>query len=200
MNSGNKPINTPRHVAATPQPKRPRRMYTAIDYTEHLPHDVYRVQQYLHSSNGVVPRLRINFADSMARGPFKVPVASFTDENGTHSTQHVVVAHHLGYMLLVCSAWTTTTTMWRRPGVCRAVRSAFVHVRPWFRLFKYVDAVVLTLGDLSMAVDAVVLTRGDLSMAVDAVVSAMPWSSTSMVCGFLPWTPTPGGFRSIGAK
>ena len=42
-----------------------------------------------------------------------------------------------------------------------------------------------------MAVDAVVLTRGDLSMemAVDAVVSAMPWSSTSMVCGFLPWTP-----------
>ena len=37
-----------------------------------------------------------------------------------------------------------------------------------------------------MAVDAVVLTRSDLSMAVDAVVSAMPWSSTSMVCGFLP--------------
>ena len=54
-----------------------------------------------------------------------------------------------------------------------------------------VDAVFLTRGDLSMDVDAVVLTRGDLSMAVDAVVSAMPWSSTSMVCGFLPWTPTP---------
>ena len=61
---------------------------------------------------------------------------------------------------------------------------------------KPVDAVILTRGDLSMAVDAVVLTRGDLSMAVDAVVSAMPWSSTSMVCGFLPWTPNTDGCNS----
>ena len=56
---------------------------------------------------------------------------------------------------------------------------------------KPVDAVVLTRGDLSMALDAVVLTRGDLSMAVDAVVPTMPWSSTSMVCGVLPWAPNP---------
>ena len=47
-------------------------------------------------------------------------------------------------------------------------------------------------GLLLKPVDAVVLTRGDLSMAVDTVVSAMPWSPTSMVCGFLPWTPNPG--------
>ena len=53
-------------------------------------------------------------------------------------------------------------------------------------------AVVLTLGDLSMAVDAVVLTRGDLSMDRGFVVLAMPWLSTSMVCGGLPWTPSPG--------
>ena len=53
------------------------------------------------------------------------------------------------------------------------------------------DAVVLTLGDLSMAVDAVVLTRGDLSMDRGFVVLAMPWLSTSMVCGGLPWAPSP---------
>ena len=53
--------------------------------------------------------------------------------------------------------------------------------RPWFRLFKPVDAVVLTRGDLSMAVDAVVLTRGDLSMDRGFVVLAMLWLSTSIV-------------------